>query len=182
MVSIAEGDKSAFTTLFERHAGKVLGYSIRLLGGDSTMAEDISQTVWMKVVQNAHSYRGEGTFIAWIHTLARNTVIDEMRKKREELISVESSDDFDGSDKIENAKELSVASFENELLEKSDLVLIKQAMDDLPEAQRIVLTIWLVEELSYEDIAARMNQSVQGVKSLLFRARQNLRDKMKGQL
>jgi len=182
MLEIADGNGDSFKILFDRHAGKVLGYSTRLLGGDSNMAEDISQTVWMKVVQNARNYRGEGTFIAWIHTITRNSVFDEMRKKKEELFSENTNDELDIHHLINSSIELSVESIETELLQNSDITIVKQAMDELPDTQRLVLTIWLVEELSYEDIAMRMNQSIQAIKSLLFRARQSLKEKLKGQL
>lgn len=182
MEKIAKGDKESFGILFNRHGGKVLGYALRLLGGDQFMAEDISQNVWIKVVQRASSYQQTGSFIAWIYTITRNSVIDEMRRKKVDSLQYNSDETSETPSTIENSLELSQKSFEAYLLENSDLVIIKKSVDELPEAQRIALTIWLVEDKSYEEIAEHFQQSVSSVKSLLFRAKQNLKELIKGQI
>ena len=182
MEKIAKGDKDSFGVLFNRHGGKVLGYALRLLGGDQFMAEDISQNVWIKVVQKAASYQQTGNFIAWVYTITRNSVIDEKRRKREASFQYNSEEESETPSSIENSLELSQKSFESYLLENSDLVIIKKSIDELPEAQRIALTIWLVEDKSYEEIAEHFKQSVSSIKSLLFRAKQTLKEKIKGQI
>lgn len=182
MEKIAKGDKESFRVLFNRHGGKVLGYALRLLGGDQFMAEDISQNVWIKVVQKASSYQQAGSFIAWVYTITRNSVIDEMRRKKEETLQYNTDETSETPSAIENSLELSQKSFEAYLLENSDLVIIKKSVDELPEAQRVALTIWLVEDKSYEEIAEHFQQSVSSIKSLLFRAKQNLKEIIKGQI
>src|SRR5687768_1258748 len=97
MKEIARGSQKAFAELFERHSKKVLGYAKRLLGGDMELAEDISQSVWMKVVAAAPEYQGRGEFIAWLYTIIRNTALSEIRDRSrwdvEEEIGEERSED-----------------------------------------------------------------------------------------
>ena len=79
MSRISQGDQQAFQKLFDRHAGRALGYARRLLGGDRMKAEDISQSVWMKVIQAAPRYQSRGQFIAWLFTIVRNTALKDIR-------------------------------------------------------------------------------------------------------
>ncbi|MEQ1877021.1 MAG: RNA polymerase sigma factor [Bdellovibrionia bacterium] len=170
MLEVARGSQKAFAELFDRHSGKVLGYAMRLMGGDKIKGEDISQNAWMKVIKAAPSYRGSSSFIAWVHTIVRNTAFNELRSRRRR-----------GEEELtENiADEVTVESVEAQLSQTDDVQLLKSKIDELPDSQRAVLVAYMTEELSYEEIASQLDLSVSSVKSLLFRARQNLAQAMK---
>jgi RNA polymerase sigma-70 factor, ECF subfamily len=165
MQEIALGKNKAFVTLFERHSGKVLGYAMRLMGGDRARAEDISQMVWMKIIKAAPAYKSTSNFSAWLLTIVRHTSFNEMRgskRRAEEPLSKEV------------IEAVTVDSIEQELVKTSDTDELKKRIDGLPEMQRLVLVAFMTEGLSYDDIASQLDISVSSVKSLLFRARQNL--------
>lgn len=165
MAAIQNGNQKAFQALFERHGGHLLGYSQRLLGGNRARAEDLTQDVWMKVIRFSRNYRPNGNFVAWLRTVARNTLFNDLRKERnwrevEERLQTESSDVS--------------AGFDLEIEAQQNFEQVKKQLEELPAAQRAALTLHTVDELSYEQIAAEMNLSLSAVKSLIFRARRAL--------
>lgn len=169
MLRIASGNSKAFRQLFDRHGSRLLGYCSRFMGGKSK-GEDVAQEVWMKVIRAAQSYRGEGKFLSWLLMIARTSCLSELRK----------GSAFEEIQDLEEPAEAQTPV--DQQLEKSqDLMRLKKSIDELPDAQRVVLTFWMVHESSYEDIARETALSVAAVKSLLFRARQTLEKKLKGE-
>ena len=162
MEKLADGHSKSFETLFDRHSNKVLGYCHRLLG-ELQRAEDISQDVWMKVIHASSSYEKKGNFIAWVHTIARNTCFTHM-KKSSDWTPIEEVSNMDSGE----------LSFDFELQKNEDIQKLKKLIDQLPSQQRAVLVLHINDELSYEDISRELNISLSAVKSLLFRARKNL--------
>lgn len=128
----------------------------------------MAQNVWMKVVRSAPSYRGEEKFAAWLMSLARNTCLSEMRRHSGKF-EVPSEDAAEQAD-------LSVdsAAFEQQVGQQDNLDAIKRKIEALPKAQRVVLTMIMTENLSYEQIAKELEMTVPAIKSLLFRARKSL--------
>jgi RNA polymerase sigma-70 factor, ECF subfamily len=173
MRKIARGDEKAFANLFDRHSSKVLGYAKRLMG-DSTRAEDVSQEVWMKVVKASAQYDGKDQFIAWLYTLIRNTAFNHLRRSKNTREDMK--EDLESSVPAECTKQ----SIEETLIQGSDIELVKEKIQSLPDSQRTVLVAWMTEDLSYEDLAAQTGYSVSAVKSLLFRAKKNLEVALKG--
>ncbi|MCC7404913.1 MAG: RNA polymerase sigma factor [Bdellovibrionales bacterium] len=167
MQRLAQGDQRAFAELFERHAGKILGYACRLVG-DQARAEDVSQDVWFRIVKTAPSYQGSGHFIAWAFTLTRNRALNSIRdaKKLDEALAGGSGDELvDLPDRDD---------LEEKIMKLAEVERVKNAIDKLPEVQRVALVSWLTEDLSYDELAAQLGTSVPAVKSLLFRARRSL--------
>ncbi len=121
----------------------------------------------MKVIKAAPSYRAESKFSAWILTIARRTCLSEMRRLAKTALLVEEPEH---GVEIECDKE----SVERQLSQSQTIHRIRSEIDKLPGAQRAALTMWMTEDLSYEEIAAELSTSVAAVKSLIFRARQNL--------
>jgi len=170
MEKIAKGHSASFRSLFDRHSPRLLGYCSRFMG-EKIKAEDVVQEVWMKVVRSAPSYRSEKKFISWLLMIARTTCLSELRKKS----AFESIDLFEN---INDGDDTPLA--DEQMATAQDLVLLKKSIDELPDAQRVVLTFWMVHESSYEEIAQETTLTVASVKSLLFRARQTLEKKLKG--
>lgn len=164
---ISKGDQKAFKELFSRYGNVFLGYAMSLMK-DKSIAEDISQDVWIKIVKLAPSYEGKGQFVAWCYTMIRNQSFNILKSKN-----------WSAQEELENFSEtLSVASFEDELINEESLEAIKDTIKNLPEAQRISLSIWLNENLSYEEIADQMNLSVGAVKTHIFRAKETIKRKL----
>ena len=133
--------------------------------GDRMRGEDITQEVWLKVVRFAHQFSGEKAK-SWVMQIVRTTALNEFRKK-----------DFaldDSGESAEQVEDVHHESIEEILCRESDLKKLKNAIDRLPEQQRVVFVIWMTEGLSYDEICRQTGLSLDAVKSLIYRARQKL--------
>jgi RNA polymerase sigma-70 factor (ECF subfamily) len=179
MELVKQGNKNAFHQLFDRYNGKIYGYSKKLLAGNSEKAEDITQSVWLKIAEKSSIYQSTGHFIAWAYTITRNLITDEFRKKSEVLYA--SSDNPADYSKVEfdlPEEMVQRENIEKALIRLSESIKIKKALASLPDNQKLILEIWMSEDISYEDLALQLNITLASVKSLLFRARQNMEHKL----
>ena len=184
MMRVRGGDRQAFGELVECHQQRVVGTVARMLGSDSADAEDIGQQVFLRVWKSAARYEPSAKFTTWLYTITRNLVFNELRRRKHRpVVSLESEPPHDhtGRDSGDSS-----ARFEDSLAPSPDATLlqvelqeaINTAIAGLPETQRLALVLRRYEELSYEEIAAVLNLTVPAVKSLLFRARVLLREKL----
>lgn len=172
MQEIAKGCSKSFAQLFEVYASLVQGYATRLLKNQDS-AEDISQEVWMKVVRASSTYQGQGHFKAWLLTLTRNLCFNKLKAEKR-LQFTDEADDL--TSLVEDTQQ---ENLETQMLFDSHMTQVKQTIDELPENQRLAITLLAVEEMSYESIADHLEISVSATKSLIHRARQNLIKKLK---
>jgi RNA polymerase sigma-70 factor (ECF subfamily) len=169
------GDMAAFEQLVERHQRLVVGTVGRMLGTNSD-AEDIAQQVFVRVWKNLKRYEPRAKFTTWLLKITRNLVFNELRRRsRHPAVPLQSeTDEEERPLKDENAVSPDTTLLEHELQEAVDA-----AIAQLPETQRMAVILRRYEELSYEEIAEALDQSVSAVKSLLFRARTELRENLK---
>jgi RNA polymerase sigma-70 factor (ECF subfamily) len=168
---VSAGDMGAFEQLVERHQRLVVGTITRMLG-DNSDAEDIGQQVFVRVWKSAARYIPRAKFTTWLLKITRNLVFNELRRRsRHAQVPLQSeSDDEERPIRDERAVGPDASLLEQELQHAIDTAIAK-----LPEAQRLAVILRRYEELSYEEIAETLDQSVSAVKSLLFRARTELR-------
>lgn len=164
-----ENAKKAFQALFDRHGGLVLGYCARILA-DKNLAEDVAQEVWMKVIQNSDKYEARGQLRPWLLTLSRNTCLNVLRARK----PLGFTDDLDSEKTLSGSQKENSATPLDELLAEADSRAVKELIDGLPEAQRTAMSLLLIEEFSYTDIATAMGASLTAVKTYIFRARKSL--------
>ncbi len=169
------GDEQAFEQLVERHQNLVIGTVAKMLGGTEG-AEDIAQQVFVRIWQSAPRYRPEAKFTTWLLTIVRNLVFNETRRRRRGFFQPFENDD--GS--VPDIHDLSIRDASAELDERELREAIDAAIAALPEAQRMAIIFRRFEDMPYEDIAEVLKTSVPAVKSLLFRAREDLRERLKG--
>jgi RNA polymerase sigma-70 factor, ECF subfamily len=171
---VAGGDMPAFEQLVERHQALVTGTAARMLGSNSDV-EDIAQQVFIRVWKSAGRYRPRAKFTTWLLKITRNLVFNELRRtKRRAQLPLQpdpESEEIALPDAATPAPDASL--LENELQQA-----IENAITQLPETQRMALILRRYEDLSYEDIAEVLDLSVPAVKSLLFRARTELRGRL----
>ncbi len=170
----SEGDTAAFEQLVERHQRLVIGTVGRMLGTNSD-AEDIAQQVFVRVWKNVKRYVPRAKFTTWLLKITRNLVFNELRRRsRHPQVPLQSeSDEEERPLKDDHAIAPDASLLEGELQRAVDT-----AIANLPEAQRMAVILRRYDELSYEEIAEALDQSVSAVKSLLFRARTALRQSL----
>ena len=168
------GQTDAFEQLVERHQRLVVGTVARMLGNNSD-AEDIAQQVFVRVWRNAARYEPRARFTTWLLTITRNLVFNELRRRsRHAQVPLQTeADEEERPLKDERALAPDASLLEQELQQAIDA-----AIESLPETQRMALVLRRYEQLSYEEIAEILDQSVSAVKSLLFRARTELRESL----
>lgn len=172
---ISAGDDRAFEDLVERHQRLVIGTVGRMLGTNSD-AEDIAQQVFVRVWKNAKRYEPRAKFTTWLLKITRNLVFNELRRRaRHPAVPLQS----EIGEEERPMKDEHVVAPDASLLEQELQQAVDAAIANLPETQRMAVILRRYEELSYEEIAETLEQSVSAVKSLLFRARTELRESLK---
>jgi RNA polymerase sigma-70 factor (ECF subfamily) len=171
---VSRGDTSAFEELIERHQALVAGTVARMLGSNSDV-EDIAQQVFVRVWKSARRYVPRAKFTTWLLKITRNLVFNEMRRTRRHahvpLQSEPGAEDPPLKDEMNLGPDAS-------LLESELQQTIEEAILQLPETQRLALVLRRYEQMSYEQIAEVLDLSVPAVKSVLFRARTELRSRL----
>jgi RNA polymerase sigma factor, sigma-70 family len=171
---VSDGDTSAFETLVERHQSLVAGTVARMLGSNSDV-EDIAQQVFIRVWKSARRYVPRAKFTTWLLKITRNLVFNELRRsKRHAHVPLQTdpgAEEFPLKDEKNPAPDAS-------LLQTELQQAIEDAITQLPESQRIALILRRYEQLSYEEISEVLDLSVPAVKSVLFRARTELRARL----
>lgn len=181
MMRVRGGDRAAFGELVECHQQRVVGTVARMLGADAADAEDIGQQVFLRVWKSAARYQPTAKFTTWLYTITRNLVFNELRRRKHRPTVGFDTESFDGS-----AARAGFARLEDPQAPAPDATLlhaelqeaVSLAIAQLPETQRMAVVLRRYEELSYEEIAGVLSLSVPAVKSLLFRARSLLREKL----
>jgi len=175
MLQVREGDVRAFERLIERHQYAILGTVAKMLGSP-TEAEDVAQQVFIRVWRSAARYEPSAKFTTWLFTIARNLVFNEVRRRqRKPTVSVEAREEeyhltiADGTRPPPDA----------EMLHTELEAAVDAAIAALPEKQRLAVILRRYEEMPYEEIAKVLKMSVPAIKSLLFRARTDLKNSLR---
>lgn len=157
MKAYQQGDEQAFATLYRRHSAKVYGY-IRKSVSDQAFADDMFQATFMKLHSARAHYDPSFPFLPWLFTVCKSAMIDGVRKRQtiqEDLneIAVENA--------VANAPE--------------HVSMSLPELSNLPEAQRKAIELRYGEDLSFEEIAKRLDTSPTNVRQLVSRAIKKLK-------
>jgi len=174
MAAVAAGDQHSFRCFVQRHQNLVIGTVARMIG--TADAEDIAQQVFLNVWKSAPRWRPDAKVITWLMTITRRLVFNEARRRSRTRIVPRQPEDE--SPEYPDTK----PSPDKEILEREMHAAIEAAMESLPERERMVVVLRRHEAMPYEEIAAVLGTTVPSVKSLLFRARSTLREKLSGYL
>jgi RNA polymerase sigma-70 factor (ECF subfamily) len=171
---VRAGDTAAFEQLVERHQMLVVGTVGRMLGSNSDV-DDIAQQVFIRVWKSAGRYVPRAKFTTWLLTITRNLVFNELRRSnRRAHIPMQMDPDAEEIPlKDESMQAPDAAALEKELQEAID-----RAIAQLPDTQRMAVILRRYEDMSYDQISDVLEISVPAVKSVLFRARTELRQRL----
>ncbi len=159
-------NKEAFIILFEKFKNKVFSYSLHITHSE-TIAEDITQEVFIKVWLNIHSLSEINNVEAWIITIARNLCFNQLKKQ-----ALEQKLSKFAIKNLEHANTGDTISFKERLNE------VNQIINNLPSQQRIIFNLNKMEGLKNEEIALQLNISVNTVKSHFTKAMNTVRRKL----
>jgi RNA polymerase sigma-70 factor, ECF subfamily len=179
MLRVGEGDTAAFEALVEKYKQPVFSLAYRTLH-DAAEAEDVAQNAFIQVHKSAHRYRVTARFSTWLFTIARNLCLNELRRRSrhpaESLDQPSSEDEHQPGRQVEDAK----TARPPDLVLRGELeAKVEEAIAALPEKQRTALLLCCEEELSYDDMAEVLGCSLSATKSLIHRARETLKQRLK---
>jgi len=173
MLKVKDGDLEKLGLLFERYQ-KILFTFYYRMNFNAELSEDLVQNVFMRILKYKHAFKGDGEFKTWMFHIARNVSHDHFKKetrlgKKEDIENIEH--------KINATEDL------NELQNKElELGLLQNALQDLNEEKREIITLSKLKGIKYKEIGAILNCSEGAVKVKVFRAMNDLRkayDKIK---
>jgi RNA polymerase sigma-70 factor (ECF subfamily) len=177
MARIAKGDNDAFEILVNRHQTSVLNLIYRFIG-DRTQAKDLAQEVFIRVWQSAKTYKPKAKFTTWIYRITANLCFNELKSARRKKWLQFRRSEADQEVQAEEDFPNSSPSPEDLLLAKEHSRQISEALQSLPDNQRMALVLKRYDDLSYEEIGRIMGCSVSAVESLLVRAKRNIQEKL----
>jgi RNA polymerase sigma-70 factor (ECF subfamily) len=159
-----DGDRTAFVALVRRYRGPIYNCAYRVLGREED-ASDVTQGVFLKVIQRLDQYDPNYKFFSWIYRMALNDALNMLRDRGREAPMEEGMEG--AADERSNP--------EAQVSDKQEAHRIQQALMRMKVSDRAVLTLRHFSDCSYEEIAEIMELEVKTVKSRLFEARQRLR-------
>ncbi len=177
------GDTSALEDLMQRHASRVFRVARGITRSDAD-AEEVVQDVFLTLARKIDSFEGRAALGTWIYRVTTNAALLKRRGKRAQLeVSLEEHfPTFKEDGHREGDRSYLLADWsrtpEAELLDGEARGVLSRAIDQLPEPYRAVLVLREVEELSNEQAAQILGESVSSVKSRLHRARMALREQL----
>nr|WP_245559028.1 sigma-70 family RNA polymerase sigma factor [Arenimonas oryziterrae] len=161
------GDAKAFEALYRKHSRRVFGVVWRLSGGQVARAEDLVQEAFVRAWQALPNFRFESAFTTWLHRLAVNTALMEIRSRSgaEELETDDAALDF-------------VPTRDTAGQRTREQLDLERAVATLPERARAVLVLHDIEGWKHEEISAELGMAVGSSKAQLHRARKLLRARL----
>lgn len=173
MLEAKAGNDASFEHLLQRYRTPLVNFLYRMVR-DSATAEDLAQEVFLRVYRARHGYEASAKFTTWLFRIATNLALNRIRDTRyrqmEVSLDVRAEDDQPVMELP--ARELRVDQI---LIERDRAVIIRRAVEALPEKQRIAVLLHKYEEMDYCEIAKVLECSEAALKSLLFRAYETLR-------
>ncbi|MDE1149248.1 MAG: RNA polymerase sigma factor [Azospirillaceae bacterium] len=169
LARIAEGDRQAFALLAGRHAPKAMKLAQRILG-NAADADEVVQEAMLRVWTGAKNWipDGRARFSTWLHRVVVNLCVDRRRRPA-----------FAGLEGIPEPPDPTPSAV-SMMARQQTAKLVSQALAELPERQRLAVTLCYYEERSAADAAQILSLSVSAVESLLARARRALRVRLSG--
>jgi RNA polymerase sigma-70 factor (ECF subfamily) len=175
MLALRDGDDEAFVQLVERNTPKVHGLIYRFLGSPDQV-DDLTQEVFLRVYRTAKRYKPTAKFSTWLYRVTANLCFNVIRSRKKgntyQLDFTDSNNETVHREIADNSAGPPWAGIDALELQSA----VAKALDQLPENQKLAIILNKYEDKSYDDIAEVLDCSTMAVKSLLSRARCNLKD------
>lgn len=176
MLRVRDDDAAAFAELVELYQQRLVAVMTHLVG-NAAEAEDLAQEVFLRVYRSRKKYRARSKFSTWLFTIANNLALNIRRSQhRKPMVSLPAQDSGPLGPRPAEQLVPDRGSGPMRRLERQELAeIIRRALDGLNERQRMAVVLNKYEDMNYAEIAAVMGLTTKAVKSLLSRARLNLR-------
>lgn len=175
-------ERAAFDKLVLKYKDKVFNLCYRFLGNYEE-ADDCAQEVFIKVYRSLEKFRVESAFSTWLYRIAVNTCKNKVKslsyRYSKKMVRLDDPKESEENSYLTEIGDESLSPV-SELERKEKGLLIQEAIDSLPEEKRTLVVLRDIEGLTYEEIAKITDGNLGTVKSGLARARQELREKLKG--
>lgn len=180
MLQVRDDVPGAFEAVVARYQDRLVGVLFHVVG-DFEEAEDLSQDVFLRVYRTRKAYRPRAKFSTWLFTIANNLAINHARGKARKPLKtvgpvVESGGSMDEAPVLSVPSREGTASAQMRKVELSEAV--HEALRGLNEDQKMAVLLSKFEGMSYAEIGAVMSRSTAAIKSLLSRARNQLREQL----
>lgn len=178
MLQVREGNAGAFEMLVEKHQTRLVSL-LKQMVGNRSQAEDLAQEVFLRVYRARERYVPAAKFTTWLYTITQNVASNSLRKssRRKEVNLTSSPSGAVPTRPLDSlAKDRSSLMPTRLAAQKEMGQIIEDAIQALGERQRMAMLLSKYEGMSYQEIATTMELTTQAVKSLLSRARANLRE------
>jgi len=179
MLRVAAGDESGFTYLVEKYHRAMVHFLFRMVHNQA-VAEELAQEVFLRVYRSRESYRAEAKFTTWLYRIATNLAVNHARDTKHERaaqnVYLDVPDEETGATPEVADDEPTV---EQRLVRDERMAAIRKHVMALPERQRMSVLMHKYQGLDYKQIGEVLKLSESATKSLLFRAYQTLREKLK---
>ena len=172
--ALENGDPRAFNELMARHRDPVYFMLNEKVNGDKELAKELTIEAFGKAFNKLHSYTPKFAFSTWLYSIAKNNLIDYLRKKKLSTVSLENMFDSDE----ENAQVLQIPADilnpEGELEKKQRIKILRKIVEQLNPNYRMLVKLRYFKEYTYDEIAQELKIPLGTVKAQLHRSREQL--------
>jgi RNA polymerase sigma-70 factor, ECF subfamily len=179
MLRVAAGDDGAFDYLVEKFRRPMVSFMYRMTRNQA-VAEELAQEVFLRVYRSRQTYAASAKFTTWLYRIATNLAVNHARdtkhERPENTVNIDEPDTETGltvdvADRSLNAEQV--------ILRRERLAAIRKHVEALPERQQAAVMMHKYQGMDYKQIAGVLNLSESATKSLLFRAYETLREKLR---
>jgi RNA polymerase sigma-70 factor, ECF subfamily len=179
MLAVAAGDEAGYNYLVGKYHRQIIHFLFRMVHNEA-IAEELAQEVFLRVYRSRESYRAEAKFSTWLYRIATNLAVNHARDTKYErtaqTVELDAADAESGTTPEVADDDLNV---EQTMLREERMAAIRAQVTALPERQRMAVLMHKYQEMDYREIGEVLKLSESATKSLLFRAYQTLRDRLK---
>lgn len=179
MLRLKAGELHCFDYLLNKYRRPIVNFMFRMVHNQA-VAEELAQEVFLRVYRSRETYRAEARFSTWLYRIATNLAVNHARDTKNERmapkVNLDEPDSETGSTPDVADQTMSA---EASMLRRERMNAIREHVEALPERQRMAVLMHKYEEMDYKQIGEVLKLSESATKSLLFRAYQTLREKLK---
>ena len=175
MADYQSGNQEAIKVIFERYKSRVLNFCLRMLQNRAE-AEDATGDVFLALFSGKYSYDPKAKFSTWLFTVARNNCIDRIRKHKKTVSMWFSPKNTSGEEERQVSD--TNPSSPDQLIKNETAECVKNAINKLPFEQREAIILREYHDFNYKHIAEILGCSLEKVKILIFRGREQLRNEL----